>query len=59
MKVSVESFQGRLRLRWCYRGRRRSLAVGLPDTKTNRIFARKMATTIELDMISGNFDESL
>ena len=58
-KVSVESFEGRLRLRWNYRSRRKSLAVGLPDNPTDRIYAERLASTIQLDILSGNFDENL
>lgn len=34
--VSVEEFQGRLRLRWRHEGKRYVLAIGLPDSKVNR-----------------------
>ncbi len=57
--VSIEEFQGRLRLRWRYQGKRFTLSIGLPDSKVNRQVAQQKATTIELDIASGNFDASL
>lgn len=57
--VVVESFRDRLRLRWRYRGQRKSLALGLPDTKNNRKVAQIKANQIELDIISGNYDRTL
>lgn len=57
--VAVESFQDRLRLRWRYKGERKSLALGLRDSKTSRKLAQIKAHQIELDMLSGNYDRSL
>ncbi len=57
--VKVENDDGRLRLRFTYRGKRYSMAVGLPDSKVNRIFAQQKANQIELDIVSGNFDLTL
>jgi integrase len=57
--VSVEEFQGRLRLRWRFEGKRYALSIGLPDSKVNRKVAQQKATMIELDMASGNFDQTL
>jgi len=57
--VSIEEFQGRLRLRWRFEGKRYTLSIGLPDSKVNRQVAQQKATTIELDIASGNFDASL
>jgi len=57
--VAVEDNQGRLRLRWSYAGRRYCLALGLPTNKANLKAARQKATQIELDIVSGNFDNSL
>ncbi len=57
--VKVENDEGRLRLRWTYQGKRYTLAMGLPDSQTNRIFAQKRALEIEGDIASGHFDPSL
>jgi integrase len=57
--VSVEEFQGRLRLRWRFESKRYTLSIGLPDSKVNRKVAQQKATAIELDMASGNFDPTL
>ena len=57
--VKIENDNGRLRLRFTYRGDRKSIAVGLPDSAINRIVAQQKATQIELDIASGNFDVTL
>ncbi|MDX1977763.1 MAG: tyrosine-type recombinase/integrase [Pseudanabaenaceae cyanobacterium bins.68] len=57
--VQIGSDRGWLRLRWSYQGRRYALTLGLPDTKANRIAAMQRSSQIELDIISGNFDQSL
>ena len=57
--VNVEVFKDRLRLAWSWQGKRFWLYIGLPDTTANRKAAEIKARTIELDMTSGNFDQSL
>lgn len=57
--VKVENDEGRLRLRFTFEGKRHTLAVGLPDSKINRLVAHQKATQIELDIASGNFDRTL
>ncbi|MGD1929254.1 MAG: tyrosine-type recombinase/integrase [Leptolyngbyaceae cyanobacterium] len=57
--VKVENDKGTLRLRFSYGGKRHTLAVGLPDSKINRLVAHQKATQIELDIASGNFDTTL
>lgn len=57
--VSVEVFRGRLRLRFRYAGQRYSLALGLPDSKVNRLAAEQRANSIERDIACGRFDSSL
>jgi integrase len=57
--VSLESDQGRLRLRWRYQGKRKAMALGLDDTKTNRQKAQRLILQIEADLESGKFDSSL
>lgn len=57
--VKVENDEGRLRLRFTYAGKRYALALGLPDSNVNRVFAQQRASQIELDIVSGNFDPTL
>ena len=57
--VKVENDNGRLRLRWTYQGNRFTLAIGLPDSVTNRIVAEGKARVIEGDIATGNFDVTL
>ncbi len=57
--VKVENDKGSLRLRFSYGGKRYAMAVGLPDSKVNRVVAQQKATQIELDIASGIFDPTL
>ena len=57
--VRVENDDGRLRLRFTDGGRRYAIAIGLPDSKVNRLVAQQKAAQIELDIASGNFDATL
>lgn len=57
--VNIEVFKERLRLAWSWNGKRFWLYIGLPDTRANRKAAEIKARTIELDIVSGNFDPSL
>ena len=57
--VHVEADNGTLRLRWSYQRNRRSLGLGLPDTKVNRLKAREIALQVEADLETGKFDPSL
>lgn len=57
--VKLESVNGRLRLRWTFRGRRYVLALGLEDTKTNRLSSQQTILAIEADIESGKFTGAL
>lgn len=57
--VSIISSNGRLQLRFRYKGKRHTISVGLPDTELNRKVAEGRKNQIELDIASGNFDETL
>lgn len=57
--VQVVASHGRLQLRFRHQGKRRYLSIGLPDSPTNRIVAQQTAGQIQLDIISGNFDDTL
>jgi integrase len=57
--VSIEEYQGRLRLRFRHEGKRCTISVGLPDSAVNRRVAQQRAAQIELDIASGNFDFTL
>jgi integrase len=59
MAVKVESFQGRLRLRWSCQGERFSLSLGLDDTQLGRTIAQGRVSQIETDIITGKFDRTL
>ncbi len=56
--VSIINADGRIRLRWRYQGKRYSLNSGLYD-KINLKAAKKSVLQIELDMLNGQFDDSL
>lgn len=57
--ASVESFQGRLRVRFRYEGQQKVVSLGLPDNIENRKKAELTARQIEVDISSGEFDTSL
>jgi integrase len=57
--VKIENDDRRLRLRFTYAGKRYALAIGLPDSRVNRLVAQQKAAQIELDIASGNFDFTL
>lgn len=57
--VSVAVSNGRLQLVFRYGGKRHYLSVGLADTPEARKLAEMKARTIELDILSGNFDQTL
>ena len=57
--VSVITSNGRLQLRFRYAGKRHYISLGLPETPENRKLAEMKANQIELDIISGHFDETL
>lgn len=48
--VSVESFRGRLRLRFRFNGQRYAMTLGIPDTQAYRRIAEARARQIEDDM---------
>lgn len=58
-EVSVESFKGRLRLRWRVEGHRYCLSLGLDDTPNNAAIARLQASEIEKDIRQEVFDPNL
>ena len=59
MAVKVESFRGRLRLRWSHEGKRSHLTLGLDDTAVGRMVAKGRLSQIEADLATGNFDRTL
>ncbi len=56
--VSIKASNDRLQLVYRYRGIREYLSLGLPDNRNNRKFAQSVASTIELDILSGNYDRT-
>jgi integrase len=59
MAVKLESFKGRLRLRWSHQGVRYSLSLHLDDTALARTIAQGRASLIDADLVTGNFDRTL
>jgi integrase len=59
MKITIENHDGRLRLRWLYQAKRYTMGCGVDDDSSGRAFAKRKASQIELDVLSGNFDSSL
>jgi integrase len=59
MRVYVERDRTRLRIRVVYQGKKHQFSTGLTDTKTNRAYVQGVASRIELDMVSGQFDPTL
>lgn len=61
MAVNIESVKGRLRLRFQAekRGKQVTISPGYDDTKENRKKVGLLASRIELDLLSGNFDPTL
>ncbi|WP_206603104.1 Arm DNA-binding domain-containing protein [Leptolyngbya ohadii] len=57
--VVVETDKGWLRLRWNHKGKRYSLALGLPDEETNREIAARKARIIQEDIKLSVFDKTL
>lgn len=58
-KPSVESFQGRLRIRFRANGQQKTFTLGLADTSENRLRSEEIARQIQLDMLADNFDSTL
>jgi integrase len=59
MRVYIERDRTRLRIRVVYQGKKHQFSTGLTDTKTNRAYVQGVASRIELDMVSGQFDPTL
>ena len=48
-----------LRLRWLYEGKRVQLSLGVQDNPTGRAYANTKKAAIEMDIISGHYDQTL
>lgn len=57
--VAVQCDDGWLRLRWSWGRKRYTMAIGLPDSKINRIVAERRAKLIEQDIVTDQFDPTL
>jgi integrase len=57
--VAILVSHGRLQLRFRYQGKRHYISLGFADTPANRKLAEMRAKEIELDILSGHFDETL
>ena len=59
-KVAIYAQDGYLRLRWRHEGKRYTIALGLLEHDAIAYqLAQQRANTIQLDMLSGNFDHTL
>jgi integrase len=58
-KVVIETFQGRLRLRWSYQKKRYCMTLGLDDTARGQMLAQNRLLQIEKDIALDNFDPTL
>lgn len=56
---SLESFQGRLRIRFRVNSQQKAFSLGLADTPENWAKGESIARRMHLDMLSGNFDSTL
>lgn len=56
---ALESYQGRLRIRFRVNGQQKTFSLGLADTDENRVKGESIARQMQLDMLSGNFDSTL
>ena len=56
--VAIKSSNDRLQLVYRYRGIREYLSLGLPDNPNNRKYAQSVASKIELDILSANYDRT-
>lgn len=56
--VSIIVSHGRLQLRFRHGGKREYISLGFSDTPQNRKLAEMKAREIELDILSGHFDET-
>jgi len=54
--VAIRVSNERLQLVYRYQGKRIYLSVGLPDSKPNRTYAQSIAATIQMDIMTGNYD---
>ena len=58
-KPSLETYQGRLRIRFRVNGQQKTFSLGLADTDENRVKGESIARQMQLDMLSDNFDSTL
>ncbi len=56
---SLESYQGRLRIRFRINGQQKAFSLGLADTNENRVKGESIVRQMHLDMLSNNFDSTL
>jgi integrase len=59
MKITIENHRGLLRLRWNDGTRRKTLALGLPDSPPYRAKAGMVKHQIEQDFHTGHYDPTL
>ncbi len=59
MRVYIERDRSRLRIWIIYQGKRYQFSTGLTDTNPHRAYVQGIASRMELDMVSGQFDATL
>lgn len=57
--VQILNSNGRLQLRFRFASKRHYISLGFSDTSENRKLAEMKAREIELDILSGHFDQTL
>ena len=57
-EVTIQNIRDRLRLRWTWCGKQKALTIG-GDSPAARSLAQAIASKIKLDILTGNYDESL
>jgi integrase len=59
MRITIENYCGKLRLRWLYKGKRLNLSLGVSDDAMGHAVAKQKSAQIELDIQAGYFDSTL
>jgi integrase len=59
VKVTIENFREKLRVRWRYQGKSYCLSLGIEATPANKGYAKQIAQKVQGDILLGQFDETL
>ncbi|MEO0869119.1 MAG: DUF3596 domain-containing protein, partial [Cyanobacteria bacterium J06642_11] len=58
-EIAIKNKEGRIQLYWRHQGQRYFLSLGLRYDPINVEVAKRRASQIKLDILSGHFDKSL